>query len=634
VKFYDQHGGVRVGGGELTQMVEYGKDAVAPIMSRDGGWTLIGWDKPFTNITAYTAVRSHFARIVVDNTTEWAASVNFTIESDDSSPVQYKFRDSDWSEYDTYYDIYSHESVNVDPRFWISMGGLETSPSVSVYARVAWGGEWVDGKLVNYTWVNIAPAVINNIDILFPTAPSFTYRLANPESDRYLSLNITPGTDNESGVRRTELRIGLNSEWHAVADGVTPLIPNNNTYIALRTIDNVGNISAVRSLTPRIGIVDLVNKDKSVLRRYVKSELHEAHTADGEGVGHISRKIALRGYYDAETGFSGYIPYISYETGSAYKGCGVKAAQIFTDWYGFDMPQGVVNDYVETTDFTRYLDWLVEDTWADTDIFTTPAQLESGMQSIMNLDYRGYSVERYSPNSSKDAIALIERYLAAGHPVAILANDGSHWQVITESNVSREQNGDIYSAVFAVNDNGGRHERTWYEIDYFFEDNTSAELARDVGGYTSYWDTIISIGRVDPIFIPSAPSPATGDVTVRIVYPADATFKSYKIGDGNWEEYTAPIVLSANAAVHARYFVDGAMYGVVSIDIGDISHNWAGDVNHSGTVELADAVLTLQVLSGVIPAQEVFNDADVNGDGRLGLPEVLYILQTIAGRRM
>jgi hypothetical protein len=59
-----------------------------------------------------------------------------------------------------------------------------------------------------------------------------------------------------------------------------------------------------------------------------------------------------------------------------------------------------------------------------------------------------------------------------------------------------------------------------------------------------------------------------------------------------------------------------------------------GDVNHSGSVELADAVLTLQILSGVIPAQEVFKDADVNGDGRLGLPEVLYILQTIAGRRM
>jgi hypothetical protein len=77
----------------------------------------------------------------------------------------------------------------------------------------------------------------------------------------------------------------------------------------------------------------------------------------------------------------------------------------------------------------------------------------------------------------------------------------------------------------------------------------------------------------------------------------------------------------------------GTGYGEVNI-FGTNDNILRGDVNHSGSVELADAVLTLQILSGVIPAQPVFKDADVNGDGMLGLPEVLYILQTIAGRRM
>jgi parallel beta-helix repeat protein len=58
-----------------------------------------------------------------------------------------------------------------------------------------------------------------------------------------------------------------------------------------------------------------------------------------------------------------------------------------------------------------------------------------------------------------------------------------------------------------------------------------------------------------------------------------------------------------------------------------------GDVNHDGVVGLADAVLTLQILSGIAPTQPAFKDADVNGDGRLGTADVIYILQKAAGMR-
>lgn len=58
-----------------------------------------------------------------------------------------------------------------------------------------------------------------------------------------------------------------------------------------------------------------------------------------------------------------------------------------------------------------------------------------------------------------------------------------------------------------------------------------------------------------------------------------------------------------------------------------------GDVNVNGTVDLADAVLALQVCAGMTPAGEVNIHADVNGDNKISLEEVIYILQTVAGLR-
>ncbi len=44
--------GIRSGGGQLAQIVEYAGDAVAPVVAADAHWVFDGWDAPFTNITA------------------------------------------------------------------------------------------------------------------------------------------------------------------------------------------------------------------------------------------------------------------------------------------------------------------------------------------------------------------------------------------------------------------------------------------------------------------------------------------------------------------------------------------------------------------------------------------------------
>jgi hypothetical protein len=54
-----------------------------------------------------------------------------------------------------------------------------------------------------------------------------------------------------------------------------------------------------------------------------------------------------------------------------------------------------------------------------------------------------------------------------------------------------------------------------------------------------------------------------------------------------------------------------------------------GDINGDGIVSLEDAILGLRITMGSGSGQTISKYADVNGDGKLGLPEVLYVLQRI-----
>jgi len=62
-----------------------------------------------------------------------------------------------------------------------------------------------------------------------------------------------------------------------------------------------------------------------------------------------------------------------------------------------------------------------------------------------------------------------------------------------------------------------------------------------------------------------------------------------------------------------------------------------GDLNGDNVVNLADAILATQVLSGYKPEQVrtdyAVSGTDVNGDNRIGMEELVYILQKTAGER-
>ncbi len=59
-----------------------------------------------------------------------------------------------------------------------------------------------------------------------------------------------------------------------------------------------------------------------------------------------------------------------------------------------------------------------------------------------------------------------------------------------------------------------------------------------------------------------------------------------------------------------------------------------GDLDGSDDVDLTDLILSLQIMAGISPSEPVDKSADVNGDGKIGAADGLYILQRVAGARL
>lgn len=58
-----------------------------------------------------------------------------------------------------------------------------------------------------------------------------------------------------------------------------------------------------------------------------------------------------------------------------------------------------------------------------------------------------------------------------------------------------------------------------------------------------------------------------------------------------------------------------------------------GDIDGSGAADFKDAILALQIVSGITPSINVFEENDVNGDSNIGIEEAIFILQEMADMR-
>jgi hypothetical protein len=109
------------------------------------------------------------------------------------------------------------------------------------------------------------------------------------------------------------------------------------------------------------------------------------------------------------------------------------------------------------------------------------------------------------------------------------------------------------------------------------------------------------------------------------------------------EDYSINTIVTLTATPHAKNTFAGwsgggcPAKGPCAVKMDDAKNTTAkfvmtGDVNLSGVVNLADAILVLQVMSRALPAG-IDGAVDVNNDDKLGLADAIYILQEIAGLR-
>jgi|GEM_PF-3118445 len=196
---------------------------------------------------------------------------------------------------------------------------------------------------------------------------------------------------------------------------------------------------------------------------------------------------------------------------TSYEGCGVKTAQNVARWFGIDTTQiELRNRYVETSDMTKWpnfflmiLDFLtpfLDVPGFDPKIMTTPAQLTTGIRSVLDTRFdRRYKIVRHTGADKEATVARIEHYLQHGFPAVALACDGSHWVTIAGiETVRRVADGTLTDVTFTVLNNSSTDSWSWHELNFWFSDSMDAfaEAARDAG-YTSFRQGTLIGARFD-----------------------------------------------------------------------------------------------------------------------------------------
>jgi len=80
-------------------------------------------------------------------------------------------------------------------------------------------------------------------------------------------------------------------------------------------------------------------------------------------------------------------------------------------------------------------------------------------------------------------------------------------------------------------------------------------------------------------------------------------------------------------------FIVVGNYGTILQSDELVTNPW-GDVNNDAKTDLGDVIVSLQVLSSIDTTGNTITIlADTNSDGKIGLQEVIYLLQKVAGMR-
>jgi M6 family metalloprotease-like protein len=120
-----------------------------------------------------------------------------------------------------------------------------------------------------------------------------------------------------------------------------------------------------------------------------------------------------------------------------------------------------------------------------------------------------------------------------------------------------------------------------------------------------------------------------------IILPSgDYAFTIYdEYGDGICCDYGSGSYSLRNVSTGDVYIGGGGMFGNQETTPFSIEIDKNGDIDGNCLVELQDAILSLQLSSEITPNSPIEIDGDVNGDGKIGVAESIYVLEKISEKR-
>ena len=145
--------------------------------------------------------------------------------------------------------------------------------------------------------------------------------------------------------------------------------------------------------------------------------------------------------------------------------------------------------------------------------------------------------------------------------------------------------------------------------------------------------------------------PVNGSTTVTLYLPSGenpTTYYKYGPTPGNntphWYEflYDGQTGAEINGNMIALHFIDGQrgdhdlMANGIIVEPGapSLFLTTPGDLDGDEDIDLVDAILALRVLAGIESSSTMHKGGDVNGNGKLGMEETIFILQTVSRVRV
>jgi hypothetical protein len=226
-----------------------------------------------------------------------------------------------------------------------------------------------------------------------------------------------------------------------------------------------------------------------------------------------------------------------------------------------------------------------------------------------------------STNALPGIIKGIVRDETTGAPIigATVAAGSSHYTTLTNGAFIMMLSSGTYTVTATAN---GYQTKTLANIALASGAVYEAGMSLDSNTPITYSVTpsALSNGTISPTIVQTVNSGATATFTIT---PASGYRTATPVGG------TCP-----QGTLNVNSYTTGAITGNCNVSA---SFTLTSDLNGDGKVDLADAIIALQVMAGMQPqgmrSNYTTSNADVNGDVKVGMPELLYVLQKVAGAR-